>query len=62
MLRALREEEITRDIPVVMISGDAHPAQIEQLRKDGAMDYLTKPFDIFRFLEIVDRSLGEPEV
>lgn len=62
MLRALREEDVTQEIPVVMISGDAVPERIEKLRAAGAVEYLTKPFAVPHFLEVVDETLGRTEV
>jgi signal transduction histidine kinase len=44
LLAALRQDESTRDVPVVMLSARAgEEARIEGLRK-GADDYLVKPF------------------
>src|SRR3989441_6562175 len=58
VLRRLREDANTRDIPVVVISADASPKQVERLRAAGARDYLTKPLDVRRFLAIVDELLA----
>ena len=58
VLRRLREDARTRDIPVVVISADASPKQLERLRAAGARDYLTKPIDVRRFLAIVDEVLA----
>jgi CheY-like chemotaxis protein len=41
-----------------MISADATPGQIKRLLAAGATDYLTKPLDVRRFLEVVATSLG----
>jgi PAS domain S-box-containing protein len=54
VLRRLRAEPRTQDIPVVIISADATPGQIARLRASGAADYLTKPFDVARFLRVID--------
>jgi putative two-component system response regulator len=44
--RKLREESVTKDIPVVMITGlDDRESKIKSLEA-GANDFLTKPFDI----------------
>ena len=58
VLRQLRAEEATAATPVVVISADATPRQINSLLKAGALDYLTKPLDIDRFREVVDRVLA----
>ena len=54
VLARLRADERTAAIPVVMISADATPRQIERLLAAGARAYLTKPLDVRRLLEIVD--------
>jgi len=59
VLGRLRAEPRTRAIPVVVISADAIPGQAERLRAAGAQDYLTKPIDVPKFLDIVDRALVE---
>lgn len=48
---------MTRDIPVVIVSADATPAQIETLLNEGATEYLTKPLDMRRLLQVLDRLL-----
>ena len=54
ILRQLRADPRTAQIPVVMISADATSDQIARLRADGASDYLTKPIDVRGFLAVVD--------
>jgi CheY-like chemotaxis protein len=56
VLRRLRAEPRMRDTPVVVLSADATPGQIARLRAAGADDYLTKPFDVARFLHLVDSA------
>jgi len=57
VLARLRNSESTRGIPVVIVSADATPTQIERLLHAGASDYLTKPFDIQHFLKLLDDRL-----
>ena len=61
MLRRLRETPETRHIPVIVISADATPGQIDRLRAAGAWQYLTKPFDVKKFLSLLDEALKEQE-
>ena len=56
-LRRLRADEQTHAIPVVVISADVTPGQIQRLREAGAHDYLTKPLDVHKFLEVVDEVM-----
>jgi PAS domain S-box-containing protein len=53
VLAKLKAGRATRDIPVVIVSADATRGQIDRLLTAGAADYLTKPVDINRFLQIV---------
>jgi PAS domain S-box-containing protein len=57
VLAQLRAEDSTRDIPVIVISADATEAQIRRLREAGAYDYLTKPLDLRKFLEVLRKAL-----
>ena len=59
VLRRLQDDAATKHIPVVILSADATPSQIERLLTAGARNYLTKPFDIDPFLAVVDEFLEE---
>jgi PAS domain S-box-containing protein len=59
VLAQLREDERTRDIPVLVISADATASQKERMLAAGARAYLTKPLDVKRFLSVIDRGLGQ---
>ena len=54
VLRRLRADLRTSATPVVVLSADATPGQLQRLRANGATDYLTKPFDIPRLLAVID--------
>jgi signal transduction histidine kinase/CheY-like chemotaxis protein len=55
MLHRVKADPGLQDIPVVVVSADATPGQISRMLEIGAADYLTKPLDIAKFLEIIDR-------
>jgi signal transduction histidine kinase/CheY-like chemotaxis protein len=57
VLRRLRADPRTADLPVVMVSADVTPWYRERLLEAGAADYLTKPLDVPRFLEVVNGLL-----
>ena len=57
VLARLRQDEITRDIPVVIISADATARQIQRLMAAGARSYLTKPLDIGEFFRVIDEVM-----
>ena len=58
VLRQLRERPETRHTPVVVVSADATPGQIERLRDVGADAFLSKPFDVGTFLGVLDDYLA----
>jgi CheY-like chemotaxis protein len=58
VLRRLQDEPATARVPVVVLSADATPSQIERLLTAGARNYLTKPFDIDPFLAVVDEMVA----
>ena len=57
VLRRLKDDPATREIPVVVVSADATRGQEERLLATGARAYLTKPFDVRSFLHVVDATL-----
>ena len=54
VLRRLRADPGTRDIPVVAVSASAMAADLARGRDAGLADYLTKPLDIARLLALLD--------
>ncbi len=50
----LQAQPATTGIPVIVISADATPSQIERMLTAGARNYLTKPFEIRRLLCMFD--------
>jgi CheY-like chemotaxis protein len=59
VIQRLQKDPATVRIPVVVISGDATPSQIERLLVLGARNYLTKPFSAEPFLAVVDEVMEE---
>ncbi|MEI6138607.1 MAG: PAS domain S-box protein [Mariniphaga sp.] len=59
VLGILKRKESVSRIPVVIISADAMPQQLEKLMKAGAENYLTKPLDVEIFLSVVDQWIGK---
>jgi CheY-like chemotaxis protein len=55
----MRAQPETSSTPIVVISADATPTQIERLLAMGARNYLTKPFNVQRFLTVVQEILNE---
>ena len=57
VLRLLKEDPATCDIPVIMISADAMGERIQQLLRQGASGYLTKPYRVAELLRLIDEKL-----
>jgi CheY-like chemotaxis protein len=53
-LGRLRRDPVTQDLAVVVTTADACAPKSESLRRLGVHEYLTKPVDIGRLLELVD--------
>lgn len=53
----LKNGNKTKNIPIVMIS--AHPSAAAAVVQTGANDFISKPFDIDYFLEVVERNLKQ---
>ena len=58
VLYALRQEPALQNTPIIVISADATSGRIERLQSMGVLDYLPKPLDIKRFLQLLDTCLS----
>ena len=57
VLKSLRADPATSDIPVIVVSADATAPQIDRLMQAGALDYLTKPINVLALMQILARHL-----
>lgn len=57
VLNRLQSDPRCVGIPVVVISADATVAQKKRLLDSGAAEYLTKPLNIKKFLDVLDHTL-----
>jgi two-component system cell cycle response regulator DivK len=59
LVRQLKADAVTADIPVVAVSAHAMSRDVEAARAAGCVDYITKPVtdDPFAFLERVANAL-----
>jgi PAS domain S-box-containing protein len=60
-LKILREDPLTAHIPVLAISANAMPRDIEKGLEAGFFHYLTKPIKIIEFMDALDRALAFAE-
>jgi CheY-like chemotaxis protein len=61
VLRRLRANPKTADVPVAILSADARPSQIEHLLDQGARAFLTKPLDVTELLGLLSAIATERE-
>ncbi|HUJ23010.1 MAG TPA: ATP-binding protein [Bryobacteraceae bacterium] len=61
VLQGLRQHPDLQHIPVIVISADATRGRIERLLSMGVVDYLPKPLDVKKFLQLLDTALNEED-
>ncbi|HEV3462747.1 MAG TPA: ATP-binding protein, partial [Actinomycetota bacterium] len=59
VLRRLRAEPRTAQVPVVVLSADARPTLIKELLAQGVRAFITKPLDVRELLELLDTIATE---
>jgi CheY-like chemotaxis protein len=59
IIAQLREDENTKDIPVIALTGDVMKEDIQQAEAAGFAGYVTKPVDIAVLLAMIDKVLKE---
>lgn len=58
VLRRLKEDEETSNIPVIMLSAKGQEEDIVTGLEHGAFDYITKPFSFPELIARIDRALA----
>lgn len=58
-LKILREDPATAHIPVIALSSNAYPKQIEASLKAGFFRYLTKPYNINELMHAIVVGLND---
>ncbi|HEU4457975.1 MAG TPA: CHASE domain-containing protein [Methylibium sp.] len=59
LLERLKADAATAEVPVIVVSADALPAQVQAAQRAGAVRYLTKPVAIDEMLDVLDEQLGK---
>jgi CheY-like chemotaxis protein len=62
VLRRLRAEPRTAQVPVVVLSADARPTLIKELLAQGVRAFITKPLDVKELLELLDTIAAQQRV
>jgi CheY-like chemotaxis protein len=57
-LRMLREDVTTAHIPVIALSANAVPRDIQQALDAGFFNYITKPIVVGQFMDALDTALA----
>lgn len=57
--RRLREEEATKEIPIIMVTTRGEAVNVEAGFESGCNDYVTKPIDALALLTKLRDQLGE---
>jgi protein-histidine pros-kinase len=57
--RRLRQDPGTCDIPIIALSANAMPFDVQAALEAGFFRYLTKPLNIQDFLEVVGEALEQ---
>jgi len=57
--KRLKEMELTKDIPIVLVSSLSSPADIQAGLDAGAVDYIIKPFYVFELHARLIKTLEE---
>jgi CheY-like chemotaxis protein len=60
VLLQLRANVRTRDIPIMMLSAEAHADVIASCLAAGAVDYITKPFDLHHLWHTIALVADDP--
>lgn len=60
LVRRLSEDQLMSDVPIIMVSSDRSPAQIDELQRLGVRAYVSKPFQPETLARAVEQVLGLP--
>ncbi len=58
-IKAIKKEELSKDIPVLIISTEGHESKINEFMEYGAAGYITKPFTAETIRDLIVKLLGE---
>lgn len=61
VLRTLKADQATRDIPVIMLTAKAQDADVFRGWQSGVDSYLTKPFNPMELLSFIERIFASLE-
>ena len=59
LIKIIKNDEVSKDIPVVVISTEGHESKIKEFMDCGAAGYITKPFTAEAIRDLIVNILGE---
>jgi CheY-like chemotaxis protein len=60
-MKVLRADPCTAHIPIIALSANAVPHDIQRALAAGFFDYLTKPIKVSRFVDALDAALASAQ-
>ncbi len=57
-LKSMQNDELTMDIPVIALTAEAMPQDIERGKAAGFKDYITKPINVSKVLNVIEDVLS----
>jgi len=59
LIKIIKNDEVSKDIPVVIISTEGNESKIKEFMDCGAAGYITKPFTAEAIRDLIVNILGE---
>lgn len=59
LIKIIKNDEVSKDIPVVVISTEGNESKIKEFMDCGAAGYITKPFTAEAIRDLIVNILGE---
>ncbi len=59
LIKNIKKDEISKDIPVIVISTEGNESKIQEFMDSGAEGYITKPFTAEAIRDLIVNILGE---
>ncbi|NEP52687.1 MAG: response regulator [Moorea sp. SIO3C2] len=59
VLQTLRQDPATAKIPFMFLTASADRSNIQKIRELGIHDYILKPFNVDKFLDVISNRLAE---
>ena len=61
VLLLLKQNDQTKNIPVIVVSANVTAAKITSLKSAGILEFITKPIDVSKLLQTIDLCLGSED-